>query len=125
MSNGNGFGTGFVLGGIIGAIVGILIAPKSGSETRYELLEGSDGLRARAEKLSANFRDQVSPTLDTLSERLGPAIESIRGDTPMKPSVDPAPMVDRVENRFEDSLDVDHDVLKDPPDENITPKSTP
>ena len=123
MSNGNGFGTGFVLGGVIGAIVGILIAPKSGAETRYELFEGSDGLRARAEELSANLKHQVSPTIENLSERLGPAIESIRGDRPDIPPVDSAPTVDHVEDRFEDSLGVDHEVSKDPPND-IPPKST-
>ena len=123
MSNGNGFGTGFVLGGIIGAVVGILIAPRSGAETRYQLLEGSDGLRARAEELSANLKDQVSPTIENLSEKLGPAIESIRGESPVNSPTDPAPIVDQTNNSYEDSLDVEHEVPKDLPDE-ITPKST-
>lgn len=123
MSNGNGFGTGFVLGGIIGAVVGILIAPRSGAETRYQLLEGSDGLRARAEELSANLKDQVSPTIENLSERLAPAIESIRGESPVNSPAYPTPIVDHTDNRFEDSLGVEHEVSKEPPDE-ITPKST-
>ena len=43
--NGNSFITGFLIGGVVGAVVGIMLAPKSGSETRAELLEQSEALR--------------------------------------------------------------------------------
>jgi gas vesicle protein len=76
--NGSSFALGFVLGGIIGAMVGILIAPKSGSETRSELADRSEGLRTRAEELAATLRDRTSPAVAGVRERVGPAVEGVR-----------------------------------------------
>ena len=76
--NGSSFALGFVLGGIIGAVVGILIAPKSGSETRSELADRSEGLRIRAEELAATLRDRTGPAVAGVRERVGPAVEGVR-----------------------------------------------
>ena len=76
--NGSSFALGFVLGGIIGAMVGILRAPKSGSETRSELADRSEGLRTRAEELAATLRDRTSPAVAGVRERVGPAVEGVR-----------------------------------------------
>ena len=70
--NGGSFVTGFLLGGIIGTVVGILLAPKSGSETRADLLEQSETLRARAEELAAKVRERVGPTVEGVRERVVP-----------------------------------------------------
>jgi gas vesicle protein len=75
--SGGSFITGFVVGGIVGAIVGIMLAPKSGSETRTDLLEQSEALRARAEELAARVRERVGPTVDSMRERVSPVAEQV------------------------------------------------
>lgn len=47
-----GFLSGLILGGLVGAAVGMLYAPKSGEETRSELLDRTSELRGRAEDLA-------------------------------------------------------------------------
>ncbi len=76
--SGSSFALGFVLGGIIGAVVGVLIAPKSGSETRAELAERSEGLRTRAEELAATLLERTGPAVAGVRERVGPAVEGVR-----------------------------------------------
>ena len=75
--NGGSFVTGFLLGGIIGAVVGILLAPKSGSETRADLLEQSETLRARAEEMAAKVRERVGPAVEGVRDRVVPAAAKI------------------------------------------------
>ena len=70
MGNGNSFISGFLIGGLVGAVVGIMLAPKSGSETRAELLEQSEALRVRGEELAARVRERVGPAVDTVRERV-------------------------------------------------------
>ena len=72
-----GFTTGLLIGGIIGTVIGILIAPKSGSETRAELLEQSEYLKGRVEELSETVRDKVTPTIETAREQISPLIEQV------------------------------------------------
>ena len=79
MANGNGgsFISGFVIGGLVGAVVGIMLAPKSGSETRTELLEQSEALRLRGEELAARVRERVGPAVDSVRERMQPVASQI------------------------------------------------
>ena len=75
--NGNSFISGFLIGGVVGAVVGIMLAPKSGSETRAELLEQSEALRVRGEELAARVRERVGPAVDTVRERVQPVTSQI------------------------------------------------
>ena len=79
MANGNGssFITGFLIGGVVGAVVGIMLAPKSGSETRADLLEQSEALRVRGEELAARVRERVGPAVDSVRERVQPVAGQI------------------------------------------------
>ena len=79
MANGNGssFISGFVIGGLVGAVVGILLAPKSGSETRSDLIEQSEALRLRGEELAAKVRERVGPAVDSVRERVQPVAGQI------------------------------------------------
>ena len=43
-NGGGGFLIGLLVGGIIGGLVGLLLAPKSGAETRAELLKKGGGM---------------------------------------------------------------------------------
>ena len=77
--SGGSFVAGFLMGGIVGTVVGILLAPKPGSETRADLLEQSELLRARAEELAARVRERVGPAMEGVRERVGPAVDGVRG----------------------------------------------
>ncbi len=77
--NGSSFISGFLIGGIVGAVVGIMLAPKSGSETRSDLIEQSEALRTRAEELAARVRERVGPTVDSVRERAEQVTRTGRG----------------------------------------------
>ena len=83
MANGSGdsFLAGVILGGIAGFAVGILLAPKSGSEMRADLLDRTDSAReqiwdrtgsAREQFMdrTGTAREQMEDLLDTTSQRL-------------------------------------------------------
>lgn len=83
MANGSGdsFLAGVILGGIAGFAVGILLAPKSGSEMRADLLDRTDSAReqfwdrtgsAREEIMdrTGEAREQMEELLDSTSQRL-------------------------------------------------------
>ncbi len=56
---GGGFLAGIVIGGLLGAGIALLLAPRSGQETRDELLDRSAELRGRASGLAARAWDDV------------------------------------------------------------------
>lgn len=89
MANGSGdsFLAGVILGGIAGFAVGILMAPKSGSEMRADLLDRTDSAReqlwdrtgsAREQFMDRTgaAREQMEDLIDSTSQRL----EEIRAD---------------------------------------------
>lgn len=89
VANGSGdsFLAGVIIGGIAGLAAGILLAPKSGSEMRADLLERSDTAReqiwdrtgsAREEFMdrTGSAREQMEDLLDSTSQRL----EDIRAE---------------------------------------------
>ena len=55
---------GIVVGGLAGAITMILLAPKSGEETRQQIVEKSIELRDRATELMEDTVSQVRATTD-------------------------------------------------------------
>ena len=75
--SGSSFISGFLIGGLVGAVVGIMLAPKSGAETRAELLEQSEALRVRGEEMAARVRERVGPTVDSVRERVQPVASQI------------------------------------------------
>ena len=90
MANGSGdsFLAGVILGGIAGFAVGILLAPKSGSEMRADLLDRADSAReqlwdstgsAREQFMdrTGTARDQMEDLLDATTQRL----DEIRTET--------------------------------------------
>ena len=83
MANGSGdsFLAGVILGGILGLAAGVLLAPKSGSEMRADLLDRADSAReqiwdrtgsAREQFMNrtGTAREQMENLLDTTSQRL-------------------------------------------------------
>ena len=73
--NGGGFVLGLFIGGVIGALAGLLLAPKSGSETRADLVEMGDTWRTRADEMAAEMRVRGLPDV---GGRVGPAVDSLR-----------------------------------------------
>ena len=75
--SGGSFTTGFLIGAIAGGIAGILMAPKTGTETRAQLVEQSETWRAKAEEAAANLRERVGPTVDEIRDRVAPMAEQV------------------------------------------------
>ncbi len=75
--NDGSFITGFLLGGIIGAAVGLLLAPKTGEQTRTDLMGASEEWRTRAEGLAARVSEAVGPTMDVVRERVQPITDRV------------------------------------------------
>jgi len=57
--SGGGFLSGLLIGGLLGAGVALLLAPKSGQETRDELMGRSSEIRARASELADRARESA------------------------------------------------------------------
>ena len=83
MANGSGdsFLAGVIIGGIAGFAAGVLLAPKSGSEMRADLLDRTDSAReqiwdrtgsAREQFMdrTGTAREQMEDLLDTTTQRL-------------------------------------------------------
>ena len=84
MANGDGgssFISGFLIGGVVGAVVGIMLAPKSGADTRSDLMEHSEALRIRAEDLAARVRERVGPVGESVRDRIQPVTEQVARPT--------------------------------------------
>ena len=77
-NSGGGFLTGLLIGGIIGALVGILLAPKSGSETRAELIKKGEVWRSKADEMAADLRNRGMNRVGEMSQHFGPAVDSLR-----------------------------------------------
>ena len=75
---GGGFVTGLLIGGIIGGLVGLLLAPKSGAETRAELLERGEAWRSQADVIAADMRSRGMERAGEVGQRFGPAVDSLR-----------------------------------------------
>ena len=76
--NGGGFVTGLLIGGIIGGLVGLLLAPKSGAETRAELLKKGEAWRSQADVMAAEMRSRGMARVGEVSQRFGPAVDSLK-----------------------------------------------
>lgn len=77
-NSGGGFVVGLLIGGIIGGLVGLLLAPKSGAETRAELLERGEAWRSQADVIAADMRSRGMERAGEVSQRFGPAVDSLR-----------------------------------------------
>lgn len=68
---GGGFLSGLIIGGLIGAAVGLLVAPKRGEETRTDLMEKSEGWRAKLEGLRTAAQGSVGEVSALARESAG------------------------------------------------------
>lgn len=83
--SGIAFVSGFLLGGVLGAAIGMLLAPKSGAETRADIVEHSDVWKHRAEDLAGQISQNIAPTIETLRQQVSPAVEVVRERMGMEP----------------------------------------
>ena len=77
-NSGGGFVIGLLVGGIIGGLVGLLLAPKSGAETRAELLQKGEAWRSQADVIAADMRSRGMERAGEVSQRFGPAVDSLK-----------------------------------------------
>ena len=77
-NGGGGFLIGLLVGGIIGGLVGLLLAPKSGAETRAELLKKGEEWRSQADVMAADMRSRGMARAEEGSQRFGPAVDSLK-----------------------------------------------
>lgn len=77
-NGGGGFALGLLVGGVIGAAAGLLLAPKPGAETRSELMEMGETWRTRADSMAADVRSRGMQELTDVSQRVGPAVDSLK-----------------------------------------------
>lgn len=56
----------FLLGAVAGAVAGVLLAPKSGKETREQLVDWLEERRAKGEKLLAKVKDEGAHKKDAI-----------------------------------------------------------
>ncbi len=76
--SGMAFVAGFLFGGALGVGLGMLLAPKSGAETREEIVAHGDALRQRAEDVAAQISYKVTPTIESLRDQAAPAVDAVR-----------------------------------------------
>jgi gas vesicle protein len=61
----------FLWGAVIGAGAALLLAPRSGEETREEILSGVQRLKDRAEETVRNVQDSVTETIGGVRDEVG------------------------------------------------------
>ena len=79
------FLAGFVIGGLVGAAVALILAPRSGSEIRSQLMERGEELRSRAQGYGEEYFTQTRSRVDQLTndarERVRIVLDDGRGST--------------------------------------------
>lgn len=78
MANGSGdsFLAGVILGGIAGFAVGVLLAPKSGSEMRADLIDRTDSAREQIWDRTGSAREQFMDRTGTAREQMEDLLDS-------------------------------------------------
>ncbi|MEZ5126071.1 MAG: YtxH domain-containing protein [Thermoleophilia bacterium] len=81
---------GFLFGAVVGAVVGLLLAPRSGKETREQLLGAGDGFGGQVERLkgaveagkeqAAGQSEHLLQKIEETRERLRRQMEAGDGD---------------------------------------------
>lgn len=75
MSDNNDLGAflaGFVIGALVGGATAVILAPKSGPETRQQIIDASHELRQSADSYTREYRDKASNLIsDTRSRAQG------------------------------------------------------
>lgn len=61
---------GLVIGGMIGAVVGILCAPKSGNETREDIIKKADELMVKTKAEYESAMEKGKKAFDTAAQLL-------------------------------------------------------
>jgi gas vesicle protein len=70
----------FLFGGIaIGAIAGILTAPKSGKETREEIMDELSKLKTKVNDLSGKAKTDIEERIEKLTETLAKMEAQVNG----------------------------------------------
>ena len=73
-----GWFAGLIIGGVIGAAVALLYAPKSGKETREELLAQLDDVKTRIDEATREFRESAMAKIAETRNDIGKAVDAGR-----------------------------------------------
>lgn len=68
----------FIWGAVIGAGAALLFAPRSGEETREEILSGVQRLKDRAEETVRNVQDTVTETIGGVRDEVGGRLDAAK-----------------------------------------------
>jgi gas vesicle protein len=68
----------FIWGAVIGAGAALLLAPRSGEETREEILSGVQRLKDRAEETVRNVQDSVNETIGGVRDEVGGRLDAAK-----------------------------------------------
>lgn len=70
MASGGDLFKGFLAGGLVGLAVGVLFAPKSGSDTRDELMTEGDDLLGKAKKELDKIKNELGDLRDKITDTI-------------------------------------------------------
>jgi gas vesicle protein len=76
-SNFLAFATGVLLGGAVGTVLGIFLAPKSGSEMRYQLSEGVQDAQAKTRQLLDDTKSTIGQSVDKATKNLESTVHRV------------------------------------------------
>ncbi|MBM3932807.1 MAG: YtxH domain-containing protein [SAR202 cluster bacterium] len=57
----------------------MLMAPKSGKDTRQELMDRGDKLRHQAEEMAASLKEKVGPKVENVREQVNERVAPLAG----------------------------------------------
>jgi len=76
-SNFLAFATGALIGGALGTVLGIFLAPKSGTEMRYQLSEGMHDAQSKTKQVLGETKTSISHGVDKASKNLESTVKRV------------------------------------------------
>ncbi len=71
------FAAGALIGGVIGTVLGIFLAPKSGTEMRYEFSESVHDAQVKTKQMLGDTKNSISQGVDKASKNLETTVKRV------------------------------------------------